>query len=55
MKDSVIMEDVVIEENARVSLAIVDSECVIGKNATVGNASGDITVIEKGSVIPEKI
>ena len=58
VKDSVIMEDVIIRKGAKVYTAIVDAECEILANATVGTEGAGkdgITVIASGStVLPEK-
>ena len=48
------MEDVVIEEGARVYTSIVDSDAIIKAGATVGTEGAgkdNIEVIAKGSVI----
>ena len=50
------MDDVTVEEGAKAFSAVIDSDVIIRKNATVGipNASKDkIVVIAKGTVIPE--
>ena len=54
IRDAVIMEDVHVGKNARVSYAIVDADASIGDGAVVGEARGSrskIAVIPKGEVI----
>ena len=48
------MDDVVVKRNARVFTAIIDSDTVVGENATVGTENvgkDNIIVIAKGSEI----
>lgn len=54
IRDAVVMEDVHVGKNARVSYAIVDADAEIGDGAVVGEARGSrskIAVIPKGEVI----
>ena len=54
VKDSVIMEDVTIKTGGKVYSAIVDSDTVVEKNATVGveNADkSDIAIVAKGTTV----
>ena len=54
VKDSVIMDDVLIEEGASVYTAIVDSEAIIGASSTVGKdgaGKDGVVVIAKGKRI----
>ena len=54
IRDAVIMEDVHVGKNARISYAIVDGEAVIEEGATVGSMRGSkskIVVIPKGEIV----
>ncbi len=55
VRDSVVMEDTVVEEGARLDWAVVDRDCVVGRNAEVGSPDTDpedsdaIVLIGRGS------
>ena len=54
VKDSVIMEDVTVKSGGKVFSAIVDSDTVVEKNATVGTENADksdIAIVAKGTVV----
>ncbi len=53
VEDSVIMPGSSIEFGAIVRRAIVAENCVIGKNAYVGEAEGDIALVGHGTALPE--
>ncbi len=57
IRDAVIMEDVHVGQNARISYAIVDSDARIEEGATVGEARGSrtkIVVIPKNEIVTKK-
>ena len=54
IKDSVVMEDVVVKCGGKIYTAIVDSDVVVEQGAVIGKSDADkseITVVAKGSVI----
>lgn len=68
VKDSVILNNVLISDNVTVQRSIIDKNCVIGRHAFIGFGddftankekpdllSSGITVIEKGTVVPADI
>ena len=60
VRDSVVFEDTVIEEGARLDWAVVDRDCVVGRNAEVGSPDTDpedpdaIVLVGRGSRIPAR-
>lgn len=60
VRDSVIFEDTVVEEGARLDWAIVDRDCVVGCKAEVGSPDTDpddpdaIVLVGRGSRIPAR-
>ena len=56
VKDSVIMDDVIISENAKVFNAIIDADAKIGSGSVIGKIDGkkeEITVISGRKSISE--
>ena len=56
VRNSVIMSNVTVEQNASVYYSIIDSDVVVGKGATIGKpmeGSDGITVIGRGVKIPD--
>ncbi len=57
VRDSVVFEDTVVEEGARLDWAVVDRDCVVGANAEVGSPdtdpddSDEIVLVGRGSCI----
>jgi glucose-1-phosphate adenylyltransferase len=51
--DSVVLADTVVRAGATVTRAIVDEHAQIGAGSTVGAAGGELTVLARGTSVPE--
>ena len=52
--DSVVMQDVGIAAGARLERGILDKYAYVGGGATVGAAKGDLTLVGKYAIVPER-